>query len=286
MANKPGIYVLQDPFTHEIRYVGMSSVSVRTRILHHLQPHMTTKKNTKHLPIYKWIKSLNGTKPVPVVVQLFETIKLNDLQQCEQYWISYFKSNGSRLLNCTEGGEGLFNPSDEVRQKMSKSAMGKYVSPETKEKISKSKIGNQIWLGRHHSEESKIKISTFWQSAPIDVIINRIQKIKETNTGNQYFLGKKHSDYTKQLISKKLSGTNSPWHGKRHTDETIQKMRNSSTSKKQIIDHLGNIYPSISEAGRKLGISPKLIDKVLHNRIKKTHGYVFSYYSKENVVCP
>ena len=60
--------------------------------------------------------------------------------------------------------------------------------------------GNQYNLGKHHSDETK-------------------QKMSDAN------LGKHRSDETKQKMSKAKLGKNHPMYGKHHTDETKQKMR-------------------------------------------------------------
>jgi len=66
----------------------------------------------------------------------------------------------------------------ETRQKMSASRTGKHFSLETRQKMSeankRTKKGNKYWVGRHHSEESKFKISKAGKGRP------------------GYWLGKKH----------------------------------------------------------------------------------------------
>ena len=43
---------------------------------------------------------------------------------------------------------------------------GKTHSPETLEKLRMASMGNQIWVGKHHSEESKAKISAAHTGKP------------------------------------------------------------------------------------------------------------------------
>lgn len=75
--------------------------------------------------------------------------------------------------NLCEGGKGGFGyisknlpngflgkkHSEETKQKMREARSKQVFSEETKQKISKLKIGNKIWLGRKHSAESKLKMS-------------------------------------------------------------------------------------------------------------------------------
>lgn len=118
------IYALQDPRTFEIRYIGLSTKGL-ARPNEHLK-RFTTKKVSSY-PIYKWIKKLYklNLKPNILVIQQFE--QSSHLFDAEVYWISYFKTQGSPLLNCTSGGDG-------VRDMV--------VTPEFKKKVSET---TKIW---------------------------------------------------------------------------------------------------------------------------------------------
>jgi group I intron endonuclease len=65
----------------------------------------------------------------------------------------------------SEGRGGKFIPSEETRRKMSEALKGNQCAkgykrtPEEIEKIRERAMGNQIWLGKSHSEESKLKMS-------------------------------------------------------------------------------------------------------------------------------
>jgi hypothetical protein len=65
----------------------------------------------------------------------------------------------------SEGRGGKFIPSEETRRKMSEALKGNQCAkgykrtPEEIEKIRERTKGNQIWLGKSHSEESKLKMS-------------------------------------------------------------------------------------------------------------------------------
>jgi hypothetical protein len=69
------------------------------------------------------------------------------------------------LSNMSDGGEGLSNPSDEVRVKMSAKAMGnkrnvgRKLSAEAKAKIGAASIGNINMLGKRHSVKTKQRLS-------------------------------------------------------------------------------------------------------------------------------
>jgi hypothetical protein len=93
------IYLLIDPITENVRYVGKSN-NVLQRYSAHLnnaRKHQTHKLN--------WINSLKnkGLKPIIVVI---DEVPLEEWQFWEMYWISQMKTYGFNLINYTLGGEG------------------------------------------------------------------------------------------------------------------------------------------------------------------------------------
>ena len=95
---KTYIYILQDPTTEEVRYVG-KSVNPKRRY----NSHLWDKPKVKYYSHY-WIQSLlkKGLKPIMTVIDETET----NWEELERYWISQFKTWGYPLTNITEGGEG------------------------------------------------------------------------------------------------------------------------------------------------------------------------------------
>lgn len=92
------IYILQDPITNEVRYVGKSKNPHR-RYLSHLWQKPKVKYHS-----YYWIQKLlkNGLNPILTVIDETE----EDWIWLEQYWIEQFKQWGFNLTNITSGGEG------------------------------------------------------------------------------------------------------------------------------------------------------------------------------------
>ena len=84
----------------------------------------------------------------------------------EVLWIRELRQAGYVLTNMTDGGEGLSNPSIETREKLSKSKMGnklcigRCLSAETKEKIAATK------RGRTHSADTRLKMSLAGRGRP------------------------------------------------------------------------------------------------------------------------
>jgi hypothetical protein len=93
------IYVLRDPRTNEVRYVGKTVKSLRARLSGHLYCAKT--KNTYR---DRWVMSLLDAGIVPAI----EAIELagENWADRESYWIAHFRQLGARLANHTDGGEG------------------------------------------------------------------------------------------------------------------------------------------------------------------------------------
>lgn len=135
------IYVLIDPRTGEIRYVGVTSRTLKQRLASHVQ--------SKHKCLkYGWIKSLQklGLEPE---IQLLQTVGETEWTVAERYWIAYFTDAGCRLTNMTEGGEGApgCRHSEESKLKRSNSMLGHVPTEETRAKISTSRKGTKATAG-------------------------------------------------------------------------------------------------------------------------------------------
>ena len=73
----------------------------------------------------------------------------------ERLLIEAFSTNDSEFgYNLTGGGEGMLNPSDETRAKLSEIRKGHIVTPETRLKLSENNKGKH-----NHSAETRAKIS-------------------------------------------------------------------------------------------------------------------------------
>lgn len=113
----PQIYVLIDPITNDIKYVGKTVSSLSKRLSSHYKDKHHTHKTC-------WIKSLKdkGLKPI---IQNIEFCNEDELNCREIYWISYFKEK-YKLTNLTNGGDGLpigFKHSDETKEKIRKNSL-------------------------------------------------------------------------------------------------------------------------------------------------------------------
>lgn len=133
--NKSSVYVLVDPITNEIRYVGKTCNSLARRLGNHLSAASLKRRNHKN----SWIKSILSTGSRPTIKGVQSFVEDSDALKAEVYWISYFLAIGCRLTNMTDGGDG-------VRP-----------TPETRAKMSLAQIGNKKGLGKRHSPEACAK---------------------------------------------------------------------------------------------------------------------------------
>lgn len=151
------IYGLRD-WQQNLRYVGKTKFSLQIRFTKHL----SAARRGSNLYIYRWIRSM----PEPPTIELIAQVSEAAWKDAERLWIAKARSLGCRLVNCTDGGEGLDNPSPETRLKLSKSLTGKKASPEAIEKMAAAKRGKPIHpntlaaiTGRKHTTAEKAKVS-------------------------------------------------------------------------------------------------------------------------------
>lgn len=116
--------------------------------------------------------------------------------------------------------------------------------------------------GYRHREESKRKMS-------------ETQKARGSQKGKKnHFYGKTHSSEQKKKWSKERKG-------RKHSKETIQKMRLSKPNARKVINiDTGEIFPTISLAAEKYGLKSEHICRVCRGKRKRTGGYRWSYYPK------
>lgn len=179
------VYGLFDPKTEELRYVGVT-YRPHKRLMNHIH---SSKKATTHKD--HWILSLKKQQLKPLMY-VFEIVNKKDVQEIEQFYICYFRSIGCRLTNATIGGDGLESPTQEVREKIRASQIGKkknsHFSPEERQRRS-VQAKNRIF-----SEQDKKKIS----EAKKGVLFSAEHKHKLS----QAKIGKKRKPFTEQTLER------------------------------------------------------------------------------------
>ena len=187
------------------QYVGITKFSLEERFSQHIK---------RGFILTEAIQKYGHQK---FSIKLIEEVESAErVYELEQYYIKQYDTKVPNGYNLTDGGDGIFGweASEEYRQECSERVKqlhkekkvgmyGKNHSEETKKKMSVSAKGNKNCLGRKLSEESK-------------------QKIREKH------LRKVVSEETKKKISENhhdISGKNNPMFGKKHSPETIEKIK-------------------------------------------------------------
>jgi len=130
------IYVLKDPTTGEIRYVGKTDNPVKRARTHLVD------RNNNHRTC--WIKSLLylGLKPI---LEVIDEVPMTEWQAWEIAYVQFYSEEGCNLTNGTFGGDGWY-PTERTRQKMSEGKMGE----------KNPMFGKKPWCaGKHFSNPKK-----------------------------------------------------------------------------------------------------------------------------------
>ena len=262
------IYGLRCPLSSEIRYVGQTIIKLNRRLTQH-------KCDKRHNP-YKinWINKLENLDILnELKIELLEECTVELLNEREKYWIEKIKNDGNILVNMTDGGDTNYVVNRDAIERMRQKLIGKFIGRKLSEKtkqISKGVILAQT-EGRKNdirTDEQKIKISEglkqhfLKNSRPKKEKIikerkkhiytdeERLEKSKKMSGSNNSFYGKKHSVITKKKMSEikkvKYIGENNPFYGKSHSDETKKKLSDETKDKLKkkiiMIDDDNNIY--------------------------------------------
>ena len=99
------IYTLKCPRTNTVRYVGWTLQRAEVWLHKHISE-VTTHPPRTHKA--KWFLSLVSIGILPVI-EIIETGYGNGWGEAERRWIAFFKNQGVRLVNGTDGGEGSPN---------------------------------------------------------------------------------------------------------------------------------------------------------------------------------
>ena len=229
------IYVLVDPRTNKIRYVGRA-VNTKNRLKGHM--HGKDGKHTRN-----WIEQLKrkGMKPRLLVVEIVSDENWRD---AERKWIAYYRANGTRLTNIADGGGGVsgYRHSNRSKKKISNALKCKSHSEEWNRKNSEAHLGQRTWLGRHHSEKTKQKIGNANRGKKRTDAVRK--KMSESRKGRvawnkgipSWWDSSKTEEQKKNLsiaMKKYFSEHPNPFKGRKHSPESIEKMRKARA--KQII---------------------------------------------------
>jgi NUMOD3 motif len=185
------IYTLCHPQTLDVRYVGVTRFP-EDRQRSHCRPEATLKG--------RWVQSLakQGLRPKLVVI---EEIDESVWQEREQHWIAEYKRRGVRLTNGDDGGLNRLRHTDELKQKISQTLMGR----------SNVALAKQVYAYDGAG-------GVFWSYLDVDVFLP-----------DNYLDGKYQA--TKSAREKLSAFHKGRWVGRTFSPETIEKMRASALAR-------------------------------------------------------
>jgi hypothetical protein len=175
------IYILKDPTNGEVVYVGKTKDPNKRN-----RDHRRRCKGKFRSLLDKWKNQIMdvGQYPIMEVIDEFDTSEINFW---EKFYISEYKLKYN-LLNMTEGGDGLQNPSEEVRRKIGEKSKGRVHDDDTKRKISEkiyNHTGNRIVC---YDKDKKI-IGYFRNSRRASEKLNvSFKNISKILNGDEYFI--------------------------------------------------------------------------------------------------
>lgn len=154
---RASIYTLNCPYTGAIRYVGYTAAKeLRLR----LNGHISEARRLRVGHRGAWIRSLLASGLVPLIQHDVDVPAGADWRDVERERIAFHLANGAKLVNGTAGGEGLFNPSADVRARMSASARKrKYTEEGLRRLLECAKRTNLVKMGKKRRPETIAKIA-------------------------------------------------------------------------------------------------------------------------------
>jgi hypothetical protein len=219
-----------------IRYVGVTKYNTVDRRWY---SHKIRRDNGHQLPVYDWMRK-HGDAVIPVVIGTCAS--WDDAVALEITTIAAFRTAGADLLNCTSGGEGITNMSEESLEKLRQKATGRKHSEDAKRKMSAAKKGQVPHnKGKQASEETRRKLSEARKGVSNHTEESR-RKIAMASTGRTHteeskrkigdaHRGKTVSEETRQKLSGSLKGRVPPNRGKKMSEEQRRKLSEARKGK-------------------------------------------------------
>lgn len=163
---KAVVYGLFDPKHCVIRYIGKTIRTDEIRLEYHLGEAYMEKGWNR--PVCRWIRKILNEDRVPDIIIIEEFNSEQEALDSEVIWIARLRKENVRLLNATEGGEGIsgYHHTDEVKAKIAEASRNQEWNQERKDRISKAVSGERnVWFGKEGptkglkwSDESKAKL--------------------------------------------------------------------------------------------------------------------------------
>ena len=150
------IYVLKDE-NGNVFYVG-KTVTPNKRFKRHLANVRYGSNYPVHNKLRKVISIKGNANGIYQVIE--SDILEENIDNREMFFIKYYKQQGCKLKNLTEGGEGGKGYTDEINKRAALKRIGLKRTEETRKRISTSKMGIKF------SESHKKSLKKAWKTRP------------------------------------------------------------------------------------------------------------------------
>lgn len=269
--NDRGLRKLDEEVYYEIHHkipkcMGGSNNSdnlVKLTFEEHLKAHLLL-----HL-IYPFNEKLTYSLSLMLSIKKSKNGKFLDTLEIDIDYLSNLRKEHNKNISNRLRGKPKPPMSEETKKKLSIANTGKHLTKETREKISKAnRKENNPFYGKHHTEEAKEKLS---QSSRISSLGRRHteetkQKLSEINTG------KHHTEEAKKKLSESHMGSKNVNYGKHFSEEHKRKISESNGIK--VMDSDGNIFSSITDAGKYHKVNRKTIRNWIDKHPEKGFKFV------------
>jgi hypothetical protein len=244
-VSKIFVYALIDPRNNEIKYIGATKEG-HDRYKRHIRLYYLKKSTLKN----NWVKSLLKQNLLPEFVVIEECTE-QTLGETEEFYITYFRFLGFKLLNHMNGGYGIkpHQISNEEKKRKASLAQTKYkiIDLETK----------QIF-------ECPYDLSKAYPEINKNTLFSGIRKPDLTISIKGKFFAQliPGLDIEKELHERKNRKIPKPklWRRKAVFEETTKRF-----------------FSTIAEAAKELCVDPGDLSKALRNLKKQPKGFRFCY---------
>lgn len=172
------IYGLIHPVTGELRYIGQT-----TNGKSYCNKYYRTSFAKQNRPVSCWIRKLQSSGLNPEIYFFEENVETkNRLNELEIFYISYFKSLGSNLLNLSSGGNSNhgFTHSNEYKKKLSLMCSKNNKLQNARSEYFKNN-SHPKWYNNVNSDKYKILLKNQSSDANKLSVIKCSKKIQDNN---------------------------------------------------------------------------------------------------------
>ncbi len=265
------IYILKDPTTCEVRYVGKSN-NPKRRLMAHM-------RKNKDLGTHKrnWINSLNS-KPI---LEIIKEVPKKEWQEHEKFYIEYYLSLGCKLVNWGDGGEGLTYGN---QTSFKKGHSGRKVVAITKD----GELFKEFDSGKMLSEYfDKVGNGGFYQvlkkNRRFFVGYNYLYYEEYINMSDEDM--KKHLDWLNNYADKREIGIQNgfkkgckTWHGAKLNLDIIHDGK--QVEQYSLTGEFIKLWKNTAVACRELNMSRGCVSNCANNKVNTAGGFKWKYKNK------